>query len=132
MRKQTHAAVDVISDTAGRDDAAFLGVSGSHAANTEAVTPVDIGHGQAGLLDAGQGRHIDNLLRPLVVLDLLDQPVIGEDDAVNAHVGAVTLGNSPLTHAGPLKRPTVSLRLTHCVLPGRSDRTRPGIRLFCS
>ena len=71
--QQPHAAVDVVADAAGRDHAPFLGVGRGHSADAEAITPVDVGHGQAGLLDAGQGRHVDDLLGPLVLLDLLDQ-----------------------------------------------------------
>ena len=114
--QQAHAAVDVISDAARRNDAPFLGVGRSHAADAEAVPPVNVGHGQAGLLDAGQGRHVDHLFGPLVVLDLLDQLVVGEDDAVDPHVSAVALGNPPLTRAGRLERPAISFRLAHCVL----------------
>ena len=104
--QEPHAAVDVIADAAGRDDAAFLGVGGSHSADAKAVAPVDVGHGQAGLLNAGQGRHVGDLLGTLIVLDLLDQLVVGEDDAVDAHVGAVAFRirhwHRPASSSGPL------------------------------
>ena len=104
--QESNAAIDVISDAARGDHAPFFRVGGGHAADAEAVAPVDVGHGQAGLLDSRQGCHVDDLLGPLVVLDLLDQLVVGEDDAVDAHIGAIALGNSPLAvpagSSGPL------------------------------
>ena len=48
---QADAAVDVVADAAGRNDAAFVRIGGADAADAEAVAPVDVRHGQAG--DAG-------------------------------------------------------------------------------
>ena len=87
--QQADTAVDVVADAAGGDDAPFLGVGRRHSADAEAVAPVNIGHGQAGLLDAGQRRHVGDLLGALVALDLLDQRLVREDDAVDAHVSAI-------------------------------------------
>ena len=106
--QEPHAAIDVVADAARGDHAPFLGVGRGHAADAKAIAPVNVGHGQAGLLDAGQGRHVDDLLGPLVLLDLLDQLVVGEDDAVDPHVGAIALGNPPLAGAGRLERTLVS------------------------
>ncbi len=111
--QQTDTAVDVIADTAGGDDAAFLRISRRHAADAEAVAPVDIGHGQAGLLNAGQGGHVGDLLGPLVALDLLDELIVGEDDSINAHVRPVALGNSPLKRPGRLEGPAISTGIAH-------------------
>ena len=92
--EQPDAAIDVVADAARRDDAPLLRVGRRHAADAEAIAPVDIGHGQAGLLNARQGRHVDHLLGPLVLLDLLDQRLIGEDQAIDPHVLAVALWES--------------------------------------
>ncbi len=120
--QQPHAAVDVVADPARRDHAPFLGVGGGHAADAKAIAPVNVGHGQARLLNAGQGRHVDNLLGPLVLLDLLDQLVVGEDDAVDPHVGAVALGNPPLARAGRLERSAISSCLAHHLVLGLDNR----------
>src|SRR6185312_5897350 len=73
----------------------------------------DVRHGEAGHLDARQRGHVRHLLGTLVLLDLLDQGVVGEDDAVDFHVRPVALGNAPLTRADRLQRPGVSALLGH-------------------
>jgi len=50
--QQPDAAVDVVTAPSGRDDAPFLRVGGGDSTDAESVAPVDVGHGQAGLLDA--------------------------------------------------------------------------------
>src|SRR5207244_2246395 len=66
-------AIHVVPHTAGRDDAALVRVSGADAADAEAIAPVDVGHGQAGVLDARQKGHIGYLFRCLVLLELCQQ-----------------------------------------------------------
>src|SRR5262249_36909578 len=46
--------VYAITDPAGRNHAALIGIGGADPADAKPITPVDIGHGQAGVLDAGQ------------------------------------------------------------------------------
>ena len=70
---QADAAIDVVADAAGGNDAALVGIGGADAADAEAIAPVDVGHGQAGVLDAGQERDIGDLLGGLIVLELLQQ-----------------------------------------------------------
>ena len=43
--------------------------------------------------------------------------VVGEDDAVDPHVGAVALGDPPLARAGRLERSAISSCLAHRMLP---------------
>ncbi len=111
--QQPDAAVDVVADAAGRDDSAFFGVGRRHAADAESISPVDIRHGQAGHLDARQRGHVGHLFGALVLLDLLDQGLVGEDDAVDPHVRAVALRDSPLIWADRLQRPGISALLAH-------------------
>ena len=73
-----HAAVDVVAHAAGRDHAPFVRIGRANAADAEAVAPVNIGHGQAGHLNAGQRGDVGHLLAGLVVADLLDQHVVGD------------------------------------------------------
>jgi hypothetical protein len=91
---EANAAVDVVADAPRRDDASFIGIGGADAADAEAVAPVDIGHGEAGVLDAGQKRDVGNLLGGLIELELFKQPLVGEDEAVHAHAGLVALRNA--------------------------------------
>ncbi len=84
--EQPDAAIDVVADAARRDDTPLLRVGRRHAANAKAIAPVNIGHGQACLLNARQGRHVDYLLGPLVLLDLLDERIVGKDEPIDAHV----------------------------------------------
>ena len=92
---QPHAAIDVVAHAARRDDAAFQRIGRADAADAEAVAPVDIGHGQAGHLDARQEGDVGHLLRGLVVADLLDELFIGEDAAFGAHADLVRLRDPP-------------------------------------
>ena len=58
---EPHAAVDVEADAAGRDDAVG-GAHRRHAADREAVAPVDVGHRHARLDDPRQRRDVGDLL----------------------------------------------------------------------
>ena len=50
--QQPHTAVDVETDPARRNDAAFASVEGGDAANRETVAPVDVRHRQTGVDDS--------------------------------------------------------------------------------
>ena len=51
------------------------------------------------------------------LLDLLDQLLVGEDEAVDAHVRPVALGDSPLKRPGRLEGPAISTGIAHDWLP---------------
>src|SRR5262249_30229810 len=88
---EPHAAIDVIADAAGGDDAALIRVGRADAADAEAVAPVDVWHRQAGDLDTGKERDVGDLLGSLVLAELIDQPLVGENEAVDAHALLVVL-----------------------------------------
>src|SRR5439155_26580645 len=67
---QTHPTVYIVPHAARRNDTPFLRIGGADAAYAEAIAPMDVGHGQAGVLDAGQEGNICYLLRGLVLLEL--------------------------------------------------------------
>ena len=110
---EADAAVDVVADAAGRDDAALRRVGGRHAADRKPVAPVDVGHGQAGPLDAGERGHVGHLLGGVVVADLLDQRGVGVDDAVDPHAGLVGAGNPISIAADIFERPVKGLADGH-------------------
>ena len=63
---EPHAAVDVVAHAPRRDHAAGGRVGAAHATNAKAVAPVDVGHRQAGGLDARQEGDVGHLLgRPV-------------------------------------------------------------------
>ena len=104
---QPHAAVDVVADAAGRDHAPFGRIGRAHAADAEAVAPMNVGHGQAGVLNARQKRDVGHLLGGLIVLDRVDQLVVGEDQAIDAHARLVRFGNPPASVVDALERSVV-------------------------
>ena len=73
MLHQPHAAIDVVAHTARRDHAPFLRIGCANAADAEAIAPMDIGHREAGILDARQKGDVRHLLRRLILADRLDQ-----------------------------------------------------------
>ena len=105
---QSHAAVDVIAHSARRNHAPFGRIGGRHAANAEAVAPVDVGHGQAGHADARQKGHVGHLLGRLVAANLRNQPLVGEDPPLDSHSHLVALGNPPAALVDLLQRPAVA------------------------
>jgi hypothetical protein len=101
-----HAAGDIETDAAGRDDPALLGIEGRHAADRETVTPVRVRHRIGMIDDARQGRHVSHLLVNLVVHGF-DQRTIGVNDRGHPHPAlcrdfpgvCVTLGKQAEFHA---------------------------------
>ena len=87
----------------------FGRIGGRHAADAEAVAPVDVGHGQAGHLDARQKGDVGHLFRRLVVADLLDQPLVGEDSPFDPHPDLVALRNPPAALVDLFERSAVAL-----------------------
>ena len=106
---QPHAAVDVVADAARRNHAPFGRIGGRHAADAEAVAPVDVGHGEAGHLDARQEGDVGHLLGGLIGANLLDQPLVGEDAAFDLHADLVALRNPPAGFVDPFERAAVAL-----------------------
>jgi hypothetical protein len=84
-RDQAHAAVDVEADAARRHHA-VVQRHGRHAADGEAVAPVDVRHRDAGADDAGQRRHVHDLLERLVCVGALQDLLRGIHDARHPHV----------------------------------------------
>ncbi len=87
-RQQAHAAVDVVADAAGRQHA-LLGVERGHAADREAVAPVDVRHGDRVADDAGQVGDVDHLLGAAVVADVGDQIGGRVDQPRHPHAAAL-------------------------------------------
>ena len=106
---QADAAIDVVADPAGRNHAPFGRIGRAHAADAEAVSPMDIGHGEAGHLDARQRGHVGHLLGRLVVANLLDQPFVGEDAPLDPHPDLVAFGNPPEAGVDLFQRTGISL-----------------------
>src|SRR5262249_9980333 len=101
---EADAAVDVVADAAGRDDAAFVRIGGADAADAEAVTPVDVRHGETRLLNARQKRDVGDLLGRLVRFDAFDELFVGEDQPVDAHAFLVGFGNAVAARVDLLER----------------------------
>jgi hypothetical protein len=85
--KQSHAAINVESDAARRNDT-FLDVRGRDTSNRKAVTLMYIRHGQARSNDPRQRGHILCLLERMVLLNLFHQRTSG----VHSHVGPHSRG----------------------------------------
>src|SRR5262249_42936394 len=90
---QPNAAIDVETDTAGRNYA-LLPVRCGHSANREPVALVDVRHRQTGADDAWEHRHVHRLAQRLVLADLVDQLPAGVDDHVSAHAPRFVARNS--------------------------------------
>ena len=70
---------------------------------------MDVGHGQAGHLNAGEEGDVGHLLGGLVVADLLDQAVVGEDPPLDPHPRLVAAGNPPGALVDLFKRAGITL-----------------------
>ena len=92
--QQPHAAVDVVADAAGADDA-VLDVGGDDAADREPVALVDVGHRERRLDDAREGRAVRHLLQRRVTADGRHELVVGVDDPRHPHAGPRVLGDPP-------------------------------------
>ena len=83
--EQAHPAVDVVAHAAGGDDA-LIRVEGRHAADGEAVAPVDVGHSQGGTHDPRQGGDVGHLLEALVGLKAREHLLGTKDQPPGAHL----------------------------------------------
>ncbi len=91
---KAHAAVDVVADAARGDDAPFIWIGGANAADRKAVAPVDVRHRQAGMLNTRQESDVRDLLGRLVLLELCQERLAGENEAIHAHAGLVAFGDA--------------------------------------
>ena len=92
---QAHAAIDVVSDATGGDNAVRARVCRSDTTDDEAVAPVQIGHRKRVFDNARQVRDVRHLLQCLVALRLFQQFLVGVYDAINAHALHITFRNTP-------------------------------------
>ena len=83
--EQAHAAVDVVADAAGGDDAVRR-LHRRDAADREAVALVDVRHGERGPNDPWERGDVLELLERLVALDGREQLLVREDTRGHAHV----------------------------------------------
>ena len=83
--EQPHAAVDVVADPAGRDDAVGQ-LGGGDPADREPVALVDVRHREGRADDARQGGDVLELLEREVALDLGEELGVGEHPRGDAHV----------------------------------------------
>ena len=113
---QPDAAVDVVTHPAGRNDPAFIRIGRADSADAEAVAPVDIRHGQAGVLNTGQKGDIGHLVGGLVLLELVEQALVGVNQAVHAHALLVAPGNAPAAFIDLLQRAAIAI-IGHDGLP---------------
>src|SRR5213083_733871 len=98
--QETHAAVDVEADAAGRDRA-LLRVHRGHAADREAVAPVDVRHGERAADDPGQVGHVRELRERRIVPQLRHELLARVDPAGHAH--AALARDLPDAVADPLQ-----------------------------
>ena len=109
---EADAAVDVVADAAGRDDAALGRVGRRDAADAEAVAPVDVRHRQAGALDAGQHRDVRDLVGGLILADRCSSSLsLAKIRPVHAHPGLVALGNADAVRIDPFEGAAIGLLL---------------------
>jgi len=84
-REQADAAGDVEADAARRDHPAGRRIGGRDAPDGEAVTPVDVRHGERGGHDARQGGDVRDLAEGVIAVDGGQQAAGGEHHAGDAH-----------------------------------------------
>ena len=101
---EAHAAIDVVADAAGANDAPLGRVGRGDAADAEAVTPVDVRHGDAGDLDARQEGDVGHLVGGLVLLHRLHELLVGEDHPRDAHALLVGGGDADAARVDSLQR----------------------------
>ncbi len=114
--KQSDPAVDVISDGARRKDT-IPDIGGYDSSDGQAVSLVDVWHGEGGLDDSRQEGAVRHLLQGEVLHDRFHQTLIGIDDPWNPHPRFVVLREQPSivieflnspTHIQPMRRGTYS------------------------
>src|SRR5262245_6166320 len=100
----THAAVNVIADSAWGNYSTIAWIRRRHATDREAIAPVNVRHGQTRFLNTRQRGDVGNLLWRLVAANLIDQVFVRVDQAVDAHSRFVRLRNAPLARPDLLQR----------------------------
>jgi hypothetical protein len=94
QREQPNTAVDVVADSARRDHPVRR-LGRRDPADREPVPLVDVGHRQRGIDDAGQRRHVAQLLERAVVADLAQQLGVGEHPRRDTHARDRPRGQLP-------------------------------------
>ena len=104
---QAHSAIDVVAHSARRNDAPFARIGGADTADAEAIAPMNVGHGQARVLNARQEGDVGYLLRRLVLLELFEQTLVSENQPVHAHAGLIAFRYSPAAFVHPFERSVI-------------------------
>src|SRR5437879_5891105 len=104
---QTYTTIYIVPHPARRTDAPLIRVGRTDAADAEAVAPVNVRHGQAGVLNARQERHVGHLVGRLVGLELFEHLLAGKDQAIDAHARFIALGNPPAAGIDLLQRAAI-------------------------
>ncbi len=133
--EQAHSTVDVVAHTS-RGDHPVLHVRGSDPPDREAVTEVDVGHGQAVAHDAGKGCDVGDLFKGVVVDDGAHHLLAGIDAPPGLHALSSGLGDDPdhvalpLENLLPVNHLSTSLRLERLtqirLVPAIRCRKGPG------
>ncbi len=100
--EQPDAAVDIEADPARADDALIHG-KGRHAADREAIPPMQVRHAERGPHDPRQGGNVGHLAQAGIVAQRFDQRVIREDESVDPHAGPAIAGDPPAKRIDPLE-----------------------------
>ena len=99
---QTHAAVDVETDAARRDDARGV-VGGANTADRESVALVNVRHSQTGADDSRERRHVGRLFEGFVLGDFVDDRFGCVDDNIRAHTRLAVARKSPAVVVQPFE-----------------------------
>jgi hypothetical protein len=93
---EPHTARDVESDAPRGNHTVVFGIHRRHAADREAIPPMDVRHGERSGHDAGERGHVRHLLDRAVLDGLRHEVLRGEHDARNPHPEDRTDGDAPL------------------------------------
>ena len=91
---ETHAAVDVVADSARADDA-VIDAERCNAADRESIPPMNIRHGKRIANNSRQRGNVGHLLQRLLLGNLAQHAFVGEDEPGHAHAGLVGRRNLP-------------------------------------
>ena len=101
--EDSDTTVDVVADPARRNDAPFVRIGRRDAADRKPVSPMNVGHRQAGRLNPRQHGHVGNLFERLIRSGLFHEDLVGKDQAVDSHPRIVAPRYPPSHLVHPLK-----------------------------